>query len=189
MKKRLLKILLPVLLIIIAASFLVFGATGTFGWFTDQDKLIDNNIKAGTVNPEVRGVAFSVTNAKPGVWDGPSGTITFFNHTNNSTLPVKYRIYDELTGESTGGFYDKIQIKVERKEGSSWVQYYSGWLKDLYIDPSICPAMASVSSGSSHDWQISLMVDPSAGNIYQGAIATFNLVFDSTQDNNTGWDQ
>jgi len=186
---RKLKIFLPIAFVICLALILCFGAIGTGAWFTDQDKLVSNSIQAGTVNPEVRGVAFTVTNAKPGVWDGPSTPITFFNHTNNSTLSVKYRIYDEPVSESVGGFYDKINIKVERKEGSSWVQYYSGPLKDLYIDPSICSAMASVPSGNSHDWQISLMVDASANNSYQGATATFNLIFDSTQDNNPGWDQ
>ncbi|MCJ7804644.1 hypothetical protein MUP35_02845 [Patescibacteria group bacterium] len=49
--------------------------------------------------------------------------------------------------------------------------------------------MANVPSGISHEWQISLMVDSSANNSYQGATATFNLIFDSTQDNNPGWDQ
>ncbi len=186
MKKKLL-IILPV----VAAMILVmaFGAVGANAWFTDQDKSTDNFIQAGTVNPEVRGASFTVSNAAPDIWYGPSDPITFFNHTHNSTLPVKYKISSEFVSQSVGGFYDKVSIRVERREGSSWVEYYNGALNSVIIGPSKCGAMANVPSGNSHEWRIWLQVNKSAGNGFQGATTTFNLVFDSTQENNPGWSE
>ncbi len=184
MKKKL-AIILPVIAVV--SLVMVFGAVGANAWFTDQDKSANNVITAGKVNPEIRGASFTLGNAAPDVWYGPSDTITFFNHTVNSTLPVKYKISSEFVSQSVGGLYDKVNIKVERREGDNWVGYYNGPLNALLIGPGQCGAMANVPSGESHDWRIWLQVDKSAGNGFQGATATFNLLFDSTQANNPGW--
>lgn len=183
-KKKLL-IFLPIFVIILSI-IIVSGATGASSWFFDQDTSEGNTINAGTVDPEIQGTPFTISNAKPGIWSDPSETITFFN---NSTLTIKYRISAERISESVGGFYDLINMKVERKEGNSWNEYYNGKVKGLSIGSGECGAMSSVTSGNSHEWRVYLQVDESAGNSYQEANCSFNLVFESTQDNNPGWSE
>jgi len=187
MKRKKLFIILATAVVFVLV--LAFGAIGTNAWFTDQDKSTDNLIQAGTVNPEVKGASFTINNAAPDIWYGPSNPITFFNHTDNSTLTIKYKMSSEFVSQSIGGFYDKINIKAERREGDNWVEYYNGSLNSLAIGPGQCGAMANLSSGHSHEWRIWLQVDKSAGNSFQGAETTFNVIFDSTQENNPGWSE
>jgi hypothetical protein len=175
--------------VVVLLLTMVAGAIGTGAWFTDQDVLGPNALSAGTVNPEVKGVTINLTNAEPNKWYGPY-SVTFANNSATSTLAVKYRISSRQSGpESIPVLYGKINVIAERKEGpgNNWVRHYSGPLDRLLIDPGMAPAMGNVPSGAEQEWRFGFQLDPSTGNVYQGARVGFDLVFDSTQTINPGW--
>jgi predicted ribosomally synthesized peptide with SipW-like signal peptide len=190
MKRKVLGILLPFLAVtVLLGVFGVIQIDGTHAWFTDQDKSEENIISAGTVDPHLKAESFTVSNAIPGIWEEIDKHLYFGNDPNSSTIPIKYKISSEFVDESTKGFFDKIHIAVFKKGENDWEQYYKGLLKDLHIGPDQCSAMGKMDVGEGHSWKTMIMVDPSVGNEYQGAKTTFNLVFNSTQSNNTGWSE
>ncbi|HHX63836.1 MAG TPA: hypothetical protein GX702_02985 [Chloroflexi bacterium] len=174
--------------VVVLLLTMVAGAIGTGAWFTEQDVLGPNALAAGTVNPEVRGVTVLLTNAEPGKWYGPY-FVDFVNTPPNSTLPVKYRITSRMSYQSVSGFFGKINVVAELNEGNNWVRYYNGPLDRLMLDPSVCRAMANVPVGSAHQWRLGFQIDRSTGDQYQGAQVTFDLLFDSTQAINPGWEE
>ncbi len=191
------KKLLLIGIIMAVLCVMTVGAVGSAAWFTDQEMVVGNSLAAGKLDIKINAesgttLPISVANMEPGVWYGPYTIAIYNQNTPLSTMPCKYRFYDAMGSESVAGFYDKLRVEVYHSfappGGFGWgTPKWTGALKDLYIDSPTYAISASLGVNITHVYQLKFKVDESAGNVFQGASATFDLVFDATQVTNPGW--
>lgn len=173
----------------ILVGVMAFGVVGSAAWFTDQDSIDDNSIGAGVLSIDVRseeGVTqpFTIGNLPPGGdWTGPYP----FGIYNDGTLNALYDIGVADVVQSVAGFKNKVNVKL--------ISYFGGGFADTctgsaaYEGP--LPGLSATTSDHvfgdpllvnwTHPWKICFAVDSSAGNSYQGAWVTFDLVVDAYQ--------
>lgn len=177
---------LGLLLAALLTATMTLGIVTSGAWFTDSDA-VAVTATSGAIDIEANPVSFSVDDILPGVWSDRE-EITIYN-TANSTTPVKYRLTDDKTSESTSGFYNRIWIRVTSKfcGGADHQQVYEGQLRDLEITnaTSVSPSGLGINITHCYDVQFKLVDD--AGNEWQNQSAAFDLVFDATQPENPGW--
>jgi predicted ribosomally synthesized peptide with SipW-like signal peptide len=180
---------LIVLTLGILVGVMAFGVVGSAAWFTDQDSIEDNSIGAGVLTIDVRseeGVTqpFTIENLAPGgEWDGPYP----FSIYNDGTLNALYDIGVGDIVQSVGGFKNKVDVKL--------MPYFGGAFADDCAGPAAYEGpLAGLSATTSdhvygdpllvnwtHPWKICFALDSSAGNGYQGAWATFDIVVNAYQ--------
>ncbi len=197
------KILLSLLMIATVAV----GAIGaTQAYFTDREVLGTNTMAAGKVDIDLQGadsvheVLLNTTQSfKGGLAPGQFSSDIFHMEVYNqgwgvSTLPVKYRITSQYLSQSVGGYWDLLWVRVRHTfagtaNPSAWPVIYQGLLKDLDIN-SVDHAIADyLDPNITHVFYFEYGLDSSAGNAYQGANATFNILVDATQSTNPGWSE
>jgi predicted ribosomally synthesized peptide with SipW-like signal peptide len=173
----------------ILVGVMAFGVVGSAAWFTDQDGIDDSSIGAGVLSIDVRseeGVSqpFTIENLAPGGdWDGPYP----FGVYNDGTLNALYDIGVADIVQSVGGFKNKVNVKL--------IPYFGGAFDDTCTgSAAYLGTLAGLSATTSdhvygdpllvnwtHPWKICFALDSSAGNGYQGATATFDIVVDAYQ--------
>jgi predicted ribosomally synthesized peptide with SipW-like signal peptide len=175
----------------------------TYAYFTDTETEENNQLYAGKVNIDLRGdgtheILLETTQSfkgglVPGLYDPKIFEMDVYNQGwGVSTIPVKYRFKSEFVSQSVGGYWELLKVRVRHTYAgtanpSAWPVVYDGLLKDLNVN-SIDHAIADyLDPNITHVYYFEYGLDSSAGNIYQGANATFNIVVDATQYNNPGW--
>jgi predicted ribosomally synthesized peptide with SipW-like signal peptide len=180
------------LMTIAAIAVMAIGATGAY--FTDQKVVAGNTFTAGRVQIQINGAGAApqtFTNMAPGVWTAP---VEYQIYNLSTSLPVKYYFEDRAVSESVAGYYDKINVIVRHTNAGTpnpagWPIVYNGTLRNLAVNSTGTPGIISPTLGTNitHVFYMQFELDPSAGNVYQGATATADFVFNATQDNNPGW--
>lgn len=173
MKKHWKPISLVAVVVLLAVAAL--GVVGTGAWFTDQDVKAGNAVELGVLKPNLEGNPFTVAAGQPGAI---CGTQEVVYKNNQSTIDVKYRFSSKFVS-GNGDLYNLIYVKVFKD--STLVN--QGWLKDLNIGPE------TMAVNGAQTWKFEYAVHSSVGNWGQGASCSFNIVADSTQTINPGWDQ
>lgn len=177
----------------------------TRAYFTEQEKIDENQLYAGKVNIDLRGggaagmkVLLDTTQyfkggLVPGLYDPALFEVDVYNQGHGvSTIPVKYRFTSQFVSESVGGYWDLLWVKVHHyyagtADPAGWPVVYTGLLKNLSVN-SIDHAIADyLDPNITHVYYFEYGLDSTAGNVYQGANAQFNIVVDATQWNNPGW--
>lgn len=184
-----LRIVKSFLTIAIVAAIAV-GATGAY--FSDNLSVPGNTLSSGTLDIVYSGTAsttMNLPNMVPGTWYGTGDEykLTVNNSGSGSTMPAKYRIRETMVSETLAGTYGLMNVKVYRKEGASWVNYYDSTLSGMVVDPILCLVMGNLPTGNSHEWKFEFQLDPSADNTFQGKTAVFDLFVDATQSTNPSW--
>lgn len=189
-------------LVMLIAGVMAMGAIGSGAWFTDQEVVSPNTITAGKLDIKINAeggstLPITLSDLEPGAWADPISLGVYNQNTPLSTMAVKYRFYDAGGSGSVAGFYGKINVRAAHTfagtpgnwcESPSLVKY-EGPLKDLLVESPTDAISPSLAVNNTHVWQLCFQVDSSAGNTFQGASATFDLVFDATQVDNPGWSQ
>lgn len=196
------KILLSLAMIAMVSTVAV-GATKAY--FTETETVSGNVLTAGKVDIDLRpGTPMSIllgtigpsgSGLIPGQYGPGLFQIDVYNQNYPvSTIPVKYRFSTEFVSQSEGGYWELLWVKVHHTfagtaNPAGWPVVYEGLLKDLNIN-SIDNAIADfLDPNITHVYYFEYGLASTAGNIYQGANATFNLKVDATQSTNPGWTQ
>ncbi len=164
-------------------SLAAFGATRAY--FSDQDTVLGNTITTGKVDIDLRGTAsttFHLTGLMPGVWTQPM-QLEIYNLGNS--YPVKYRMTDRFVSNTVPNFYNKINLRVRHtyagtENPAEWPVKFTGKLADLSLDSS-SSISEILGSNITHVYYLEFQLDPSTGNSYMGASATFDLLVDAIQ--------
>jgi predicted ribosomally synthesized peptide with SipW-like signal peptide len=193
---------LPVVILsLLLLTIMAYGTVGTGAWFTDRDMIVGNTATAGKLDIDVRTggstvLPIELENIAPGEWYGPYEIHVYNQNTPVSTMPVKYRFYDANSTETVGGFYDLMRVKVDHSHAGpnncvGWPTVFGpqplGALDVRSPAHSIAAPSGELGVNITHVYCLYFKLHESAGNPYQGASATFDLVFDATQINNPGW--
>ena len=180
---------LIVLLLGILTGVMAFGVVGSAAWFTDQDAIEDNSVAAGTLTIDVRseeGVTqpFTIANLAPGGdWDGPYP----FGIFNDGSLDALYDISAGNIVQTVSGFKNKVNVRLIPYFGGAFsdtctgTAAYEGSLAGLDATTADHVFGAPLQPNWTHPWKICFALDASAGNQYQGASATFDIVVDAYQ--------
>jgi hypothetical protein len=182
------KILMAVLVLSLFA-IMTYGAVASAAWFSDTDHVAVTATSGGidiTGNP----TTMTVDDLMPGVYSDPQ-EFDIYN-TGNSTVPVKFRVTDQMLSGTDSGFYSKIQVKVNPwncgAAGPEEATVYEGLLKNLDFNNS---QQTLFHDGLPVNWtacfHIRFELVPSTSNAYQNQSANFNLVMEGTQLENPGW--
>ena len=196
------RIFLSLVVIAIAA---VAGIGATHAYFTDTATINNNIMTAGKVDIDLRqGTPMTVLldttqsfigGLVPGQYGPGLFEVDVYNQGwGVSTIPVKYKFSADFVNQSVGGFWDLLWVKVHHtfagtSNPSAWPVVYEGLLKNLNlnsVDSAISPFL---DPNITHVYYLEYGLDSGAGNAYQGANATFNLVVNATQSTNPGWSQ
>lgn len=182
------------------AGLMIYGTVGSAAWFTDQATLNVTGT-AGQIDFKLSGdvsgksPSLVLTNLQPGVWTSQY-RVNVYNQDPSTTMAVKYRFQSALVSQSVGGFYGKLNVKVQHTfcgtpNPESWPAVYNGSLSGLYVDSTTTAGIISTTLGVNitHCYYLSFELDPSAGNAYQGATVSFQIDYDATQPDNPGWAQ
>lgn len=178
------------LLLALATCFvLISGVVGSSAWFTSQatDPV---TATAGTLHVRFNGndaTGFTIANMAPGDWSAPF-EVFVYNDAPASSLPLKYRITSAYTG-GDGGMYSLLNVRVRHtfcgtpNPGSWPVVWGAASLSPLDVRSNATPGIIGNPLGvnDTHCFYYEFQLDPSAGNAYQGASTTFNLVVDGAQ--------
>jgi predicted ribosomally synthesized peptide with SipW-like signal peptide len=190
------------LVIIVAVAAVAAGAT--WSYFTDQAVVAGNTFSSGKLDFTLNGDMtesqhVTLGEMTPGDWYGPYKMKVYNKNTSVSTIDMKYRFYDRFVSQSVGGFYDKLNIRVNHGNcvnnastgDISPVTYTAeGKLTDLYYvstDHSIGGGI--LQPNISHCFALYFQLDETAGNSLQGGNAVADIVVDGTQSSNPGWSE
>jgi predicted ribosomally synthesized peptide with SipW-like signal peptide len=168
-------------------GLMAFGVVGSAAWFTSQDAIEDNVIGAGTLDVQVFGGPFTVSNLAPGGdWEGPYS----FQIRNLGTLPALYDISIGGISQTVSGFKNKINVRLLNGYLASDANCNT-ILVDEDTLPNVEGSFADTpwvgrpnlapNGGWTDVWWMCFQLDDSAGNQYQGASATFDIVVDGYQ--------
>lgn len=182
--KRRLTILVTGLLV----GLIGYGAVGTAAWFTSQDQVLDNSIEAGTLDVQVFGGPFQVSNLAPGgEWDGPH----VFEIRNQGSLNARYDISVGDITQTVPGFKNKVNVRLytDFSSGSfgdacSGILVYEGPLAGLAgnsTDNAWGNDFLAPNGAWTDPWKVCFQLDDSTGNQYQNAEATFDIIVDGYQ--------
>jgi hypothetical protein len=183
-------------------SFLVIGLVGviafgaTRAYFTAGDEVLGNTIAAGQLDLDLLGAVSQgvhIEDLMPSKteWTAPM-QLGIYN-TALSTSEVKYKFHSEFDSESVPSFYDLLRVRVRHFHANgdplTWPIVYEGPLKDMVIISNETPGIISptLDTNTTHKYYLEFRLASSAGNEYQGASATFDIVAISTQPENPGW--
>jgi predicted ribosomally synthesized peptide with SipW-like signal peptide len=194
------KILLSLAIIAVVSAASV-GATKAY--FTDQATVANNTFTAGKLDFTLNGdmtetQSLAISNLEPGgPWVGPYRMQVYNQNSPVSTIDMKYRFSSVGKSETVGGFYNKLNVKVEHgycmptpsginPVTNTWI----GALNGLTWDSTV----SSIGGGKltpnlTHCFAFYFQLDASAGNIYQGASAVADIVVNGTQFLNPGWSE
>jgi predicted ribosomally synthesized peptide with SipW-like signal peptide len=193
------KFLLSILTIALVTT-VTFGVTRAY--FTDRATVNDNTFTAGKLDFTLNGdmtetQSVTLANMEPGVWSEPYKMKVYNQNSPVSTMDIKYKISAVGQSESVGGFYNKLNTKFVHGfcDGSypgdvNPTNTYQGALSGLNWD-SISSSIGGgkLSPNNTHCFAVYFQLDPSAGNVYQGASAVADIVVDGTQFINPGWSE
>jgi predicted ribosomally synthesized peptide with SipW-like signal peptide len=180
---------LIVLTLGILTGVMAFGVVGSAAWFTDQDLIDENTVAAGTLSIDVRSEEsvsqpFSISNLAPGGdWDGPYP----FGIYNDGTLNALYDITSGDIVQSVAGFKHKVNVRLipyfsgAYSDTCTGTAAYEGTLAGLSATTSDHVFGAPLQVPWTHAWKICFALDSSAGNEFQAASATFDIVVDAYQ--------
>lgn len=179
---------LTVLVAGLLVGLMAFGAVGSAAWFTSQDKVLDNTIAAGTLDVQVFGGPFHLSNLAPGGdWDGPH----VFEIRNQGTLNALYDISVGDITQTVPGFKNKVNVRLytdfssgtfgDECEGSLIYQGPLPGLVGTSANNAWGNAFLAPNNGWTDPWKVCFQLDGTAGNQYQGAEATFDIVVDGYQ--------
>ncbi len=169
-------------------GLMAFGVVGSAAWFTSQDAIEDNFIGAGTLDVQVFGGPFTVENLAPGGdWEGPY----VFEIRNLGTLNALYDISAGSISQTVSGFKNKVNVRLYTDYSSgtfgdacSGILIYDGSLPGLSgtaTDNAWSNPFLQPNGAWTDPWKVCFQLDDSAGNQYQGASATFDIVVDGYQ--------
>ncbi len=158
---------------------------------SDVQSAPDQRLQAGDLVvqyaacPGGPGLPVNVENMAPGAWhDGACVTVS-----NEGESTLQYRLQTVATSpwESVSGFFDTLSTRV-RAAGSppaadplTWGVIYEDSLRNLWFGSTLEP-------GASHHYYLEFQVDGGAGNAYQAAQATCDILFDASWANPPGED-
>jgi predicted ribosomally synthesized peptide with SipW-like signal peptide len=180
---------------------------GTFAWFTDQDVKDGNTITAGTAdlgvwlyNAAGTGISkFQVTGLHPGEYK----TLGYVAVKNIGTSDLKWRAYLVKTDGTTLPIVVTVKALPTDFTGTLPSGPTYGPAPDtVTVTDATWSVLSSaantpLNSGTEYAmlpgyvqyFKIDAKLADTAGNSYQGASMTVDLVFDSTQFINPGWTQ
>ena len=173
---------------------LLMGA-GTFAYFTSGETVTGNTFTAGTLvvdfNPVGTTLPLTLGPAEPGVWS-EQYQVNVYNRM-ASTMKAKYKITAAKESQTASGFWSLINVRVRHTfagtpDPANWPIIYEGALKDMEIN-SLTDVIGDggIDININHVFYYEFQLDPSAGDTYQGASCTFDLVLYATQFSNPGW--
>jgi len=184
----------------IVSSALTIGTAGallvgaTFAFFSANDTSTNNQLSTGTLNlnitdqdsdedfqDEVLG-----TNWQP----GEERTVNF-DVKNTGSLPMHIRGFATGTWNDSGlDSQNKVSVtKVERWNGSSWETLATGSITGyFYYSPTgTDSSLFVVNGGSRAQLRVTVKLDESAGNDFQGKTFTTTLQAEAKQTNSSVW--
>jgi|FLYL01.1.fsa_nt_gi predicted ribosomally synthesized peptide with SipW-like signal peptide len=178
------------------AGVMALGTVGTAAWFTDQAVVEGNTLTAGQLDIDVPGSsAVTINNLMPSATKWTDPLLLNVYNTSNSTDEVKYRITDRKDPSTPSGFYNKLNVRVGHTHAGTpgnWCQDYVAWegaLRDLSVNSIDHAIVHYLPVNTTHVYWLCFQLDESAGNVFQGASATFSIVVDATQPENPGWSE
>ncbi len=115
----------------------------------------------------------------PGVWyDGACAGVANAAGS-GARMSYTFHVVGGSPWESAAGFFDLLHARVHTGSGGdphSWPLVYEGRLWDLLVGPAAC----ELDPGAAHYYFFEFRVHDSAGNLYQGAQARCDLIFEAT---------
>jgi len=182
------------LLIVTLLGSVAVGATRAY--FTDFATSQNNTFTAGTIilnpDPNTPGnfIPFAIGNMQPG--DGVQNESSFYyrvNLRNDGTLPLRYRVRIEAPASSKNALWNALRVKVgEYSSGPNKVFGTNLTLNDLesgiVIDENVIPT--SLDTRVRTVW-FRWYLPEGTGNEAQGLLTSFNIIFEATQVNYSGW--
>ena len=123
-------------------AIMTFGAIGSAAWFTSSDTVA---VTATSGKITVTGSpTFTLSNLMPGVWTDPVQFKIYNHNTPDSTVPVKFRVTEQLLDQTIDGFYAQILVQATGRycDGAELGSpVYQGLLMDLTFDNSTTPTL------------------------------------------------
>lgn len=148
----------------------------TFAWFTDSVTNEDNRIQAGTLDVQLFNDGTEITNESQAIfaynkWEPGYSTGANLSVKNNGTLAIKYELeLQDVT--TTQGIEDVIDVYVGGEKKGTLADFMHG--EDLMA--------GTLSAGvATEEKQVKLAMQTTAGNQYQGATATFDILLKAAQ--------
>ncbi len=171
-------------------AIMTFGAIGSAAWFTSSDTVA---VTATSGKITVTGSpTFTLSNLMPGVWTDPVQFKIYNHNTPDSTVPVKFRVTEQLLDQTIDGFHAQILVQATGRycDGAELGSpVYQGLLMDLTFDNSSTPTLwtAGLPINITACYDLSFKLLNATPNTFQNQTAHFNLVIDATQLENPGW--
>ena len=185
------KILLSVASIAAAAA-LVIGAT--FAFFSDTDTSTGNTLATGTltINITDQNLDSDFQSETLGTnWQPGEERLVNFDVKNTGTLPMNIRGFATGSWNFSPSAGDKVSVtKVEAWNGSSWVNLGTGpFTGYFYYSPDgINSSLYVVNGGDRAQLQLTVKLDETAGDEFQGKTFTATLQAEGKQTNDsTTW--
>ena len=161
--------------LIVASIALLAGLT--LAWFTDTVANKGNKIQAGTLNVQLLKDGVDVSESSEPIfshaaWEPGYSTGANLSVKNAGDLALKYELRFEpgdLSG--SGGIENVIDVLVDGTSTGTLATYLNGGAFDA----------GTLEANKSSTKQVTLKMQESAGNAYQGVVATFDVVLVATQ--------
>jgi hypothetical protein len=201
-RKKIVGIITGCVMMLTLVSVSLAAAMGSGAYFQDTATHGENYITVGTLdlttNPSSGVIA--VGNIAPG-WNYQDSSHWGYTPRydvrvkNTGTLPLKYRMKAEVTGDGTtfdDALLESMLASVHVEDGKGGiVTIFKGHLKDLFNWHTIYTNFETSGHeswyGKGQNIRIGLAVPHSVGNEIMGQSIQFNLLFEATQTTNPAW--
>lgn len=177
---------------LVAAIAIVGG--GTYSYFSTKDDSVGNTISTGSLSIDLRNqnttdpLLFSIPNLLPG------GTaLVNFDVQNNSATGVQIRgaAFGEWVGVTSPNNALIKVVKIERWNGSAWqeIQNVPAGITGLFYDSpnGSDGSNYTVPASDKAQFQLTLKLDESAGDKYQGKSYSAAVKVQARQDGASTW--
>ena len=175
----------------------------TFAWFTDSVTSAENKIVAGTLdvdlflwNSETASVEITEesapifganslvaqNNAADTIWEPGKTQVVYLSIKNNGTLDLKYKVALEVT-DVEKNIIDVLYYTIT--PDATWSQTPEAWdatnAKQVVAGTNVDTEDVKLEASKEHFFALSIHMDETAGNDYQGASVTFDIKILATQ--------
>lgn len=171
-----------------AAGALLIGAT--FAYFSATDTSTGNTLSTGTLTVNITDQNADTDFQSESLgsnWQPGEEKLVNFDVKNTGSLPVNLRGFATGTwGNSSLDSQNKVYVtKVERWNGASWETLASGVITGyFYYSPNgTNAALFTVNGGDRAQLQLTVKLDETAGNDFQGQTFTATLQAEAKQTN------
>lgn len=185
----------------IVGSALTIGTAGallvgaTFAFFSATDTSTNNVLSTGTMSLDItdQNADTAFVNENLGTnWQPGETRLVNFDVKNTGSLPMNIRGFATGTWSDSGlDSQNKVSVtKVERWNGASWETLATGPVTGYFYyssDGTSTGTLFDVAGGDRAQLQVSVKLDETAGNDFQGKTFTTTLQAEAKQTNSSVW--